>query len=195
MTCIVGLQTPRGVLLAADTAAVSGWDIRTLGADSLKVWQQGGLAWGFSGDARWSQLVRYRYQVADAPRESAAVLPWLIGTVAPQLEALARDAGLWFAREERKPPQCGQRGLIACRGRLYRLTCDLTVHMVAESHEAVGSGEDYALGALDATAQVEPPERFSLAAWHQHRAELALASASARNIGVRAPFTFVWAED
>lgn len=194
MTCVVGLQAPQGVLLAADTAAISGWDIRTLGVDAAKVWQQGGIAWGFAGDARWSQLVRYRYEAPEPPCESAQVLPWLIGTVVPQLETLARDAGFWFAREERKPPQCGQRGLIACRGQLYRLACDLTVHTVDGGHDAVGGGEDYALGALDAMASLAVPETYSAAAWHQHQVEVALTSAASRNIGVQAPFTFVWAE-
>ena len=69
MTCVVGLIGERKVLMGADSAGVSGLDLRTR-ADP-KVFQLGGLLCGFTTSFRMGQLLRWKWQIPARPEKQA----------------------------------------------------------------------------------------------------------------------------
>jgi ATP-dependent protease HslVU (ClpYQ) peptidase subunit len=71
-----------------------------------------------------------------------------------------RDGG--YARNDSGSEQGGV-FLVGIRGRLYRIDVDYQIGRSVDNYEAVGSGEEFALGAMFASAHLPPEERARLA--------------------------------
>jgi hypothetical protein len=179
MTCIVGIETPDGVLLGGDSAGLSGW-VRTHRADP-KVFAHGdGYVIGFTTSFRMGQLIRY----ADLPKPLDRHGDDLDRFMATELVDAVRKAlkdGGWAARD--KDREDAGTFLAGVNGRLFKVADDYQVGRSLDGYDAAGSGWELALGSLHTTATltVAPVER----------AGLALAAAAHHCACVHPPFSTV----
>lgn len=85
-------------------------------------------------------------------------------------------AGGWATTKDGR--ETGGGFLVGCRGRLFNICDDFQVAEASAGYDAVGCGQEVALGALFATKGKHPVKRV----------ETALRAAEAHNAGVREPF-------
>jgi ATP-dependent protease HslVU (ClpYQ) peptidase subunit len=172
MTAIAGLVHDGRVYIGGDSAGVGGYML-TVRADT-KVFRNGPYVMGFAGSFRMGQLLHWSLKppvpegklerfmatkFVDAVRECLKTGGWLVTNS-------GRDEGGLF--------------LVGVAGRLFRVDCDFQVGEAVDGWFAIGSGEEPALGALHATANLDlPPKK---------RLRLALTAADRYNTAVTAPF-------
>lgn len=175
MTCIVGVADGETVWMGGDSAGVAGWGV-TVRADA-KVFTNGPCVFGFTSSFRMGQLLRYRLQVPEQGR-SENIDRFMVVSFIDAVRSCMEDGG-WkhtqYGREE------GGQFLVGYRGRLYQIDSDFQVGIPTDQVAAIGCGEDLALGAMDALADLPPRKRI----------KRALAIAAARSGGVAAPFLVV----
>lgn len=175
MTAIVGVVHDSQVHIGGDSAGVSGWSL-TVRADS-KVFINGPYVMGFTSSFRMGQLLRY----ALTPPEPAGDLERFMATTFIDAVRECLKTGGWAAKENEREE--GGVFLVGIAGRLFRVDSDYHVGEAVDGFDAVGCGEEVALGALYATA------RSRMAP--QRRIKLALEAAERFSAGVRGPFAYV----
>jgi len=156
MTCIVGLKTTNGVILGGDSAASTWNTVRTLAYS--KVFSKDGTLYGFTGTIRMGQLLRYSFQ--PPARDGQEVMAYLVTRWTDALRTTFKDAG--FASKENEVERGGH-FLIGYDRRLFHIEGNYQVFEASDGFDAVGSGEEYALGALHATAGEKPMDRVRIA--------------------------------
>lgn len=172
MTCIVGLIEGQTVWMGGDSAGVAGWSL-TVRSD-VKVFRNGPMLFGFTTSFRMGQLLRYALTVPDHdPRVD--VNKYMATTFVDAVRECLKSHG-WASKKNESEE--GGDFLVGYRGRLFHIASDYQVGEPLDGYDAVGCGEDLALGALFATPDV--PGRA--------RVELALAAAERGSAGVRRPF-------
>lgn len=172
MTCVIGLIEKGRVYIGADSAAVAGWTRRkTL---LRKVFRRGPFLIGYTTSFRMGQLLEHQLQVVKQ-EENETDMAYMVNRFIEATRSLLKERG--FAKVESNNESGGQ-FLVGYKGRLYSVESDFQVGEMAEGFDAVGSGSDYALGAMSALAKL-PPKRRILRS---------LEIASEFNMGVCAPF-------
>lgn len=181
MTCIVGIEHDGDVWMAGDSAGVSGWTV-TQRADE-KVFERGPFVFGFTTSFRMGQLLRYRLDVP-VQKELGSKLDddhaFLATTFVDAVRKCLKDGGFATTKDE---GEVGGTFLVGYRGRLYEVGNDYQVGRSIHGFDAVGCGDHLALGALDATRDLdmEPMRRIGLA----------LEAAARFSTGVAPPFHVV----
>jgi ATP-dependent protease HslVU (ClpYQ) peptidase subunit len=172
MTCVVGLIAEGRVYIGADSAAVAGWTRRkTL---LKKVFRRGPFLIGYTTSFRMGQLLEHQLEVPrQADRESD--MSFMVNQFIESTRTLLKSRG--FSKVESNNEKGGQ-FLVGYRGRLYSVESDFQVGEMSEGFDAVGSGSDYALGAMAALPKL-PPKRRILRS---------LEIAAEFSMGVSAPF-------
>lgn len=172
MTCIVGLVEQGTVYVGADSAGVSGLDIRVR-ADP-KVFRVGSYLIGYTTSFRMGQLLRFGFAPPEQdPRHSDDEHMMTVFVDAVR----ERFKGGGYATVNNNV-ETGGTFLIGYRGRLYIVQQDYQVGVPVLPYDAVGCGADMALGALYATEGGRPRDRVLLA----------LQAAEQFSGGVRRPF-------
>jgi hypothetical protein len=171
VTCIVGLEHDGLVYIGADSAGVAGYSVMVR-ADT-KVFHNAGYVMGFTSSFRMGQLLRYSL-VPPAPGDWD-VDRFMATEFVASVRACLRDGG--YARNE-SGNESGGTFLVGIRGRLYRIGDDYQIGRSADQYCAIGAGEEYALGALYSTVDMDPEDRV----------RLALEAASHHSSAVSAPF-------
>jgi ATP-dependent protease HslVU (ClpYQ) peptidase subunit len=174
VTCIVGVEHEGKVVMGADSAGIAGYAI-TIRADT-KIFRNGEFVMGFCGSFRMGQLLRYSL-VPPVPHDWDIDRFMATDFVTAVRECL-RDGG--FARTE-SGAESGGTFLCAIRGRLYRIDWDYQIGRSADSYEAIGCGEEYALGSLFGSRDLSPADRVTLA----------LEAAAHHSSGVIGPFHII----
>ena len=176
MTCIVGVQKGGKVWLGGDSAASSRSMIEVI--STPKVFKRGRFIYGFSGDYRTGQIVQHAFKEPDR-RASVDPTVYMSTTYVDALRkqlahsgALANDNGaeeanIWL--------------LIGYAGELFYLDNGFAILRFAADYSAIGSGSDFALGALAATPNMPPALRV----------RRALEAAARHDPHVRPPFVTV----
>jgi ATP-dependent protease HslVU (ClpYQ) peptidase subunit len=172
MTAIVGLVHRRTVYIGGDSAGASGWSL-TVRADT-KVFHNNGYLFGFTTSFRMGQLIRYALK---PPKPTGETDRFMATTFIDAVRECLKEGG--WARKDAEREEGGT-FLVGVRGRLFTVHEDYQVAEAADGYAAVGCGDELALGALFATANLRmPPER---------RVETALKAAERFSAGVRGPF-------
>ncbi|MFB7273986.1 hypothetical protein [Streptomyces sp. NPDC056244] len=174
MTVIVGLVHKKRVYLGGDSAGVAGHQI-TVRRDP-KVFTNGPYAMGFTTSFRMGQLLQHAFKV---PRPKGDLDRFMVTTFVNALRTCLKDGG--WARKESEQEQAGT-FLVGVRGRLFAIDSDYQVGEALDGYAAVGAGDEFALGALHATADLPMKPRVRLAA--------ALAAADHHSAWVCAPYTY-----
>lgn len=184
MTCIVGIAQGGRVWLGGDNAGFIGGGT-ILQHNNGKVFKSGEFVMGCAGRRRFGELARYAFKppaikIKDVER-------YMVTTFIDALREALRGKGYLFSTngQESADQDNGDGMLVGVRGGLYFVGCDFTASMVADGIFSIGCGQDYALGALYATATAEPEVRIGVA----------LAAAERYSDGVVGPFHVVSTPD
>lgn len=173
MTCIVGFQSKGVVYIGGDSCITWNDCVDTL-ADP-KVFWNGDLLIGVSGQARAIQLLRYVFK--PPAHEEGDDMTYLVAQVAEAMRSVIKDAGMM--RLEESVEDHGNNIMVAYRGRLYEISSNFHVHIPASGWATIGCGSDIARGAMDVIADTSD----------MHGSVLRSLEAAARhNAYVRGPF-------
>lgn len=174
MTCVVGVAHQGAVWMGGDSAGADGsWSLE-LRAQS-KVFHRAPFLMGFTTSFRMGQLLRFRL-VAGAP--TGDLEEFMATTFIDAVRQCLKDGG--FATRE-KDQEEGGTFLVGVAGRLFTVHEDYQVSEQVHPYAAVGCGAEIAVGAMYATAHLEPG----------HRLQVALDAAERHSAGVRGPFTIL----
>lgn len=149
MTVVVGVRFKGGVLLAGDQQ----WSTENsnrIGAQSKVHLLQDTLAIAYCGSGRFGQILQFHLSELEdpfLPRESRDEEYWAVREFIPYLRDVTTDQGHMHIRHNVE--EFGQSAfLLAVRGRLFLVESDFSVNEHSLPYEAVGSGEDNAIGVL-----------------------------------------------
>lgn len=172
MTCVIGLKTKDGILMGADSAGVSGRDLRI--RTMPKVFQNGKFMIGYTTSFRMGQLLQFQF---DPPTQDEKISDekFMCGDFINAVRKCFKDGGF---SEIDKNVEEGGIFIVAYKGKLYKIHGDFQVGIEQDDFTVCGCGEDYALGALKVTQKLLPRERI----------KLALETAEYFSAGVRRPF-------
>ena len=173
MTAIVGVVHDGRVYIGGDSAGSSEYRI-TQRADP-KVFRNGLYVMGFTTSYRMGQLLRHAFE---APAPTGDLDKFMSTTWIDAVRECLKTGG-WASRENEQ--ESGGTFLVGIRGRLFSIGGDYQVGEAADGYDAVGSGNEIALGAMYATVGQPPKQRI----------RVALEAAERFNPGVRGPFTIV----
>lgn len=174
MTAIVGLVHGGRVYLGGDSAGVGSYSIHT--RKDPKVFRNGPYVLGFTSSFRMGQVLHHVFK---APHPEGDLYKFMVTKFIDEVRSTLKTAG--FATKEKDAEQ-GGKFLVGVHGRLFRVESDYQVGELAKPYDAVGMGDELALGALHATegAGLSPKRRLTVA----------LEAAEEFSYGVRGPFTF-----
>lgn len=146
MTTIIGVQHQWGVEMAADSQVT--WGDRPYSAFGVdKIVNRKGYLLAAAGEGRVADMVCYEWNPPKIPT-AGDLYPFMVAKVVPSLRKMLADAGadlkgIDFA------------ALVAVRGQLFGISSDFTVMRDENGLYGIGTGGDYAVGALHAGADVE----------------------------------------
>ena len=171
MTCIVGLEHNEGVTIGGDSLLSDYWS----GAAMVtpKVWKTGEFIYGYCGSLRAGQILQYIFtapQLPDGNTDEDLEL-YLVNYWSEALRECFLHAGSAKIKHEvQSTPNSWF--LLGVRGRLYTMQSDFSVWRTDRGYAAIGSGEQFALGALEVLkrshASIESKINSALAAAAEH---------------------------
>ena len=177
MTCVVGIEHGDGaVTLGGDSAAVAGSRL-SVRVDE-KVFHVGPYLIGFEDSFRMGQLLRYRLKVP--PQRGDDDFKHMATAFIDSARRCFAAGG--FTKVDSNE-ESGGVFLVGYRGRLYSVDSDFHVGRVSCGYDAIGCGQEFAIGALSVSTGT--PRR---------RVERALIAAERNSTGVRGPFTILTME-
>ena len=184
MTCIVGLQHEGKVWVGGDSAGVAGYSIQTRVDE--KVFKRAPYVMGFAGSFRMGQLLRYNtvLSIPTADEVPAKDLDaFMVSIFVEEVRKVLRKGGHTWV--ENNSEAIGGLFLVGVRGVLYAVDSDLQIARTRDGYQAIGCGDDLALGSLHAT--------LLDASWMNpgYRLRKALDAAAHHSAGVCKPFKVV----
>lgn len=179
MTCIVGIEHDEGVLIAGDSAALSGWS-KTIRSD-MKVFIIGNYVLGFTDSFRMGQLLRYGLSVPGPTYlERNDLHHFMCTTFIDAVRQTLKEGG-WAKTDADR--ESGGSFLVGVAGQLFMVGSDYQVGRSICGYDSVGCGDDLAIGSLHTTSQYDIDPYM--------RAQLALEAAAAHSGGVAGPFVYM----
>ena len=154
MTTIIGVQVADGCVIASDSRVADGGKVYTH-PDMVKAIERGNYIIGGAGDYRALQVVLHGWQPPLVNAKAKQNLyEFVINKVAPSLKVTLTEAGIDFGKSSDNDEKFELQIIIGINGTLFELDSDFAVAMNNTGLYAIGSGGDYALGALHAGATV-----------------------------------------
>jgi 20S proteasome alpha/beta subunit len=193
MSVVVGVRHTKGVLLAGDLQW-SGDNSHRMGVQPKVHSLLDTLALGYVGSGRFGQILQYH--LSDSledpflPREGRDEEYWTVKAFIPYLREQTELHGhlhIHHNVEEFGPSAF----LLAVRGKLFTIEADFSVNEHRLPYEAVGSGEDNAIGVLHAMLGEDPEMELPTRAKAERAARRAVEAAMAFNNYVGGAVTFV----
>ena len=180
MTTIVGIETPEGVMIGADSMARFDEDWGMV-CDFDKVWRLGDVVIGFCGGFRTGQVLRY-YLTMPLRKPEQTIEEWLCTTFVDELRDSFGQAGISNGDAEWSI-------LIGIEKQLYIYDGNMAALRASTGYVAQGSGQLWALGSLHTTAIVNGTGQVNI--FPEARIQMALASAAMYHSGTKEPFTIM----
>jgi len=171
MTCIVGLIEDQKVYIGGDSAGVAGYQLSV--RKDRKVFCNGDFVIGGTTSFRMLQLLHY--SLIPPKCEDDDIERYMVTKFVDAIRECFKAGG--YAQKEREQEEGGT-FLVGFQGRLFRISSDYQVGETLCGYDAIGCGDNVALGSLVATPDMQATKRV----------ELALRAAESHNIGVRGPF-------
>jgi len=137
MTCIVGMEYNNQVFMAGDVQG-TGWNNKVVHT-TPKVFNRKGVLFGYTTSYRFGQVLEHNLQDPVVPAADDEIYRWLITVLVPDIRQVLKDNGY----------EKGGNCLIGVRGQLWEMQDDFSVLRSVKGYSAVGSGYEYALGALE----------------------------------------------
>jgi ATP-dependent protease HslVU (ClpYQ) peptidase subunit len=181
MTCIVGLIDNGITYIGGDSCGSNGYSkvIRT-DKKVFKLKDTSNAILGYTSSFRMGQLLMYASGLIDKRDEPNINHEYLVTKFIPNIIKLFEDGGY---SKNKSGEKTGGNFLFGYKDNLYQIESDFQVGISVDNYDACGCGEDYALGSLKTTEELNmsPIERI-------HKA---LQSASKFSVGVSAPFYII----
>ena len=175
MTCIVGVAHGGNVWIGGDSAGVAGYAI-TLRADK-KVFRNGEFLFGFTSSFRMGQLLEHSL-CPPTRHPDTDVFRYMVTDFADAVRNCLKAGGCATRVDEE---EIGGTFLVGYEGRLFRVDSDYQIGESIDNFDAVGCGEEFALGSLFATKKLKPRDRV----------KVALEAACHFSAGVRPPLSIL----
>lgn len=154
MTTIVGVQNADGCVIASDSRVAEGGKVYTH-PEMVKAVERGNYIVAGAGDYRALQVVLHGWNPPMVTAKAKQNLyEFVINKVAPSLKATLLEAGIDFGKSTDNDDKFELQLIIGINGTLFELDSDFAVAMNDTGLYAIGSGGDYALGALHAGVSV-----------------------------------------
>lgn len=150
MTCIIAIEHDNKVYMGADSSSNSNWDQQVTSLS--KVFITGNFIIGYTSSFRMGQLLEYNLDVPEQKKEED--LRYLVTQFVPAVRECLKLGG--FTRIEWNQ-ESGGSFIVGYKGKAYKVFSDFQINRMAAGYAAVGTGEQYALGAL-ATMKIANPE-------------------------------------
>lgn len=143
MTCIVGIQNNGVTFMAGDSCAASGWETRV--SNIPKVFINNGWVIGYTSSFRMGQLLQYELKIS--PPSVIPDLGYMVTIIIPEIRKLLKESG--YAKVDSNVETVGT-FLISAKGKMFCIQNDLQVQQYRDGFYSIGSGDEYALGAMRA---------------------------------------------
>lgn len=153
MTCIMGYAIDGKVYIGADSASVSGWEVRKTNLHKVFIVDE--FIVGYTTSFRMGQILQY-YLCVRPQEENESDLEYMVKAFAENARNCLKDYG--FSKIEHNVEEGGT-FLVGYRGHLYSIYSDFQVNEGSEGFDACGSGREYALGAFLVTSDKSPEDR------------------------------------
>lgn len=148
MTVIVGIVDGDHVLIGGDSVGVMGNSIEV--RKDKKVFVRKGIAFGYTSSFRMGQLLKYELKIPD---QTADPMKYLVTRFIPAVRETFKEHGFAWIENNR---ESGGMFLVGLKNRLFAIESDFQVGEYVEGYTALGSGYQYALGAISAVQQSVP---------------------------------------
>ena len=179
MTCIVAVRVETDgaarIVMGGDSAGVAGHDI--LIRKDPKVFRNDELLVGFTSSFRMGQIMRFKFAPPAIP-PGMDLYEYMVVHFVDRVRSVLKEGG--FA-EVQNSVERGGSFIVGLRERIFTIGSDFQVGENVDGFASVGSGADYALGALEILHTLP-----SLTG--EEIVEMALRAAAKFSGGVRAPF-------
>lgn len=146
MTTIIGVEHGGKVYMGADSEVDFGWSRSTL--TNRKISKFPGLLIGVAGELRTSNIIQHYLQPpiqeADETDEH-----YVIVSLIQAMRKCIKDAGFLTVENSKETP-AGSVFMIAYKCKLYRVGSQFDVGRYSSGIASIGTGSEYALGALHA---------------------------------------------
>lgn len=154
MTTILGVQNANGCVIASDSRVAEGGKVYTH-PEMVKAVERGNYIVAGAGDYRALQVVLHGWNPPMVTAKAKQNLyEFVINKVAPSLKATLLEAGIDLGKSTDNDDKFELQLIIGINGTLFELDSDFVVAMNDTGLYAIGSGGDYALGALHAGATI-----------------------------------------
>jgi len=159
MTCVCGIRTENGVWIGADSIVTYPWygHRRMRGVKVFRriMSNEEQFVIGSCGSPRMLQLLQYQLNLTETATQSG--IAYMVTEFVEVVRELFKNAGV--AKVENNE-ESGGLFLAAYDGALYRIDSDYQVMEMEDGMMAIGSGDDWALGAMKAREDLEPEARI-----------------------------------
>lgn len=177
MTCIIGLEHNDGVYMIGDSSAIQSYETRQSLVEKVFFAVGDRFLIGWSGSFRMGQILQWHLQVREQ-YDTEVDLQYLVKAFVESVRTLFKEHGYLSTTDEGR--DIGGQFLLGYNGRLYHVYPDFQINRFSDGFGAIGSGEEYALGAMKALVTYGPDPAGRL-----HRA---IAVAAHYTGTVKAPF-------
>lgn len=151
MTTIAGVQHKTGCVIAADSQTT--WGERPFNSYGVdKIVQKGDYLIAIAGDGRAADILNHTWK---PPKVTASgdLYGFVVSKVIPSMRKTLTENG-WKESSDSKDDN-GIDAIIAIRGQLFSIASDFTVLRDEKGFYGAGSGGNYAVGALEAGADIQ----------------------------------------
>ena len=148
------------------------------------------MVFGFTSSFRMGNILRYSLSIPDHP-ERLSDDEYMNTKFIDAVRKALKDHG--YTRINNNE-ESGGVFLVGYKECLYRIDCDFQVGVHALHYDAVGCGEDYAMGAFHSMEEINDYFDIKEGITPKQRMEVALRAAVKFSAGVQEPFNFVQTE-
>lgn len=146
MTTIIGVEYANRCVILGDSRIVGDSKIYSH-PDMVKVVTNGNYLVGVAGDVRALQVVLHTWKPPVLlAKDKNNIFQFMVNKVAPSLKQLLADAGLLDSKSPDKDFEINI--IVGLNGQLFEIDSDFAVSRNSDGYYAIGTGGDYALGAL-----------------------------------------------
>ena len=163
MTCVVGMVDPENRMqyLASDSLYSDG--SRAAVGRLEKVYRAGDYLIGFCGTPRAIQLLRYNTKLPAPPKDPLHLMGFMASDFIKHVRTLFNEAGLVVKGDGVMEQLGDMQIMVVVRGHIFVIWSDMQVDETVEDYNAIGSGEDLALGSLYSTEGHPAESRIHMA--------------------------------
>jgi len=173
MTCIVGVETDSGALLAGDSASVGSHHTKKTSNSKVFKYDDVQVACGYTTSFRMGQILEYHL---DPPEVGQDERDYLVRVLVPEIRETLEEKGFSKIKNNKEK---GGMFLLAVGDKVFKVQGDFSAIRHECPYSSVGLGAREAYGAMAAMKEDNPKEL----------ARRAIEAASEFNTGVELPIT------